>query len=154
SRFIIRLAIAATVISVGAMLMTLAFTNGFQFAISQKVFNLWGHIRVQHYSASRANIPEEEPMEKNDTVLRTLRSDPDIRTIQAFAAKYAVVHSNEGIDYVQLKGVEKTYDFNNLRGFLKAGRWPHFPDSGYSNEIVLSQTTANQLKIKVGDKLL
>ena len=154
SRFIIRLAIAATVISVGAMLMTLAFTNGFQYAISQKVFNLWGHIRVQHYSASRANISEEAPMEKNDTVLRMLRSDPAIRTIQAFATKYAVVHSAEGIDYVQLKGVEKGYDFNNLRDFLKAGRWPRFPDSGYSNEIVLSQTTASQLKIKVGDKIL
>jgi lipoprotein-releasing system permease protein len=154
SRFIIRLAIAATVISVGAMLMTLAFTNGFQFAISQKVFNLWGHIRVQHYSASRANIAEEEPMEKNDTVLRMLRSDPAIRTIQAFATKYAVVHSTEGIDYVQLKGVEKEYDFNNLRDFLKAGRWPRFPDSGYSNEIVLSQTAANELKIKVGDRIL
>src|SRR5215472_12028062 len=154
SRFIIRLAIAATVISVGAMLMTLAFTNGFQYAISQKVFNLWGHLRVQHYSPNRGLISEETPIEKNDTILGILKQDPDIKTIQAYATKYAVVRSSESIDYVQLKGVEKGYDFGNLRDFLKAGRWPRFPDSGYSNEIVLSEYTAGQLKIKVGDKVV
>ena len=154
SRFIIRLAIAATVISVGAMILTLAFTNGFQYAISQKVFNLWGHLRVQHYSASRSSNSEEAPMSKNDTVLHVLKNDPDIRTIQAFATKFAVVRSSEGIDEVQVKGVEKDYDFGNLQGFLRSGRWPRFPDSGYSNEIVLSQYTAGQLKLTVGDKLL
>jgi lipoprotein-releasing system permease protein len=154
SRFIIRLAIAATVISVGAMILTLAFTNGFQFAISQKVFNFWGHIRVQHYSASRSSNSEEAPMTKNDTVLHTLQNDPDIRTVQAFASKFAVVRSAEGIDEVQVKGVEKDYDFGNLHSFLRSGRWPRFPDSGYSNEIVLSQYTANQLKVKLGGKVL
>jgi lipoprotein-releasing system permease protein len=154
SRFIIRLAIAATVISVGAMIMTLAFTNGFQYAISQKVFNLWGHIRVQHFSPNRATISEEAPMATNDTVLHLLQTTPHVRTVQAFATKYAVIRSGEGIDYVEVKGVEKSYDFNNLQGFLKAGRWPRFPDSGYSNEIVLSESTAKELKISIGNKAL
>jgi lipoprotein-releasing system permease protein len=154
SRFIIRLAIAATVISVGAMILTLAFTNGFQYAISQKVFNLWGHIRVQHYSPNRATISEEAPMETNDTVLHLLQTTPHVRTVQAFATKYAVIRSTDGADYVEVKGVEKSYDFNNLQGFLKAGRWPRFPDSGYSNEIVLSEYTAKELKLTVGSKAL
>ena len=89
SRFIIRLAIAATVISVGAMLLTLAFTNGFQFAVSQKVFNLWGHLRVQHYSANRGLISEEAPMEKNDTVLQILEKDPGLSA----AAKASITSS-------------------------------------------------------------
>ena len=154
SRFIIRLAITATVISVAAMILTLAFTNGFQYAISQKVFNLWGHIRVQHFSPNRATLSEETPMETNDTVLHLLQQTANVRTVQAFATKYAVIRSGEGIDYVQVKGVESTYDFHNLQGFLKAGRWPRFPDSGYSNEIVLSVSTAKELKINVGNKVL
>ena len=136
------------------MILTLAFTNGFQYAISQKVFNLWGHIRVQHYSPNRATISEEAPMETNDTVLHLLQTTPHVRTVQAFATKYAVIRSGEGVDYVEVKGVEKSYDFNNLHGFLKAGRWPRFPDSGYSHEIVLSEYTAKELKIEVGSKVL
>ncbi len=136
------------------MILTLAFTNGFQYAISQKVFSFWGHIQVQHYSPGRTSNSEEAPMNKNDTVLRILKNDPGIRTVQAFATKIAVIRSSEGIDEVKVKGVEKDYDFGNLQGFLRGGRWPRFPDSGYSNEIVLSQYTANQLKLKIGDKLL
>ena len=154
SRFIIRLAITATVISVGAMILTLAFTNGFQYAIGQKVFSLWGHIRVQHFSPNRATISEEAPMEANDTVLHMLQTTPHVVTVQAIATKYGVIRSTEGVDEVEIKGVEKSYNFNNLQGFLKAGRWPRFPDSGYSNEIVVSEYTAKELKIGVGNKVL
>lgn len=154
SRFIIRLAIAATVISVAAMLLTLAFTNGFQYAVSQKVFSLWGHIRVQQYSTNRGANAEELPISQNDTVLQMLHGDKEVKTTQAFATRNAIVRNQEGIEGVLLKGVEKSYDFSNLDGFLKTGHWLQFPDSGYSNQINVSSYTANQLKLKVGDKLL
>jgi lipoprotein-releasing system permease protein len=154
SRFILRLAISATVISVAAMILTLAFTRGFQDAISQKVFNMWGDIRVQRVSGNDAPLTEELPIERNDTVLRALHANPDIKTIQAYATKSAVIRSGEGIECVLMKGVEKDFDFNNLRSFLKAGRWMRFSDSGYSNEIVISTYTAAQLKLKIGDKAL
>ncbi len=154
SKFIIRLAIAATLISVAAMIVTVAFTTGFQYAISQKIFSFWGDIRVQHYEASKASIAEESPIEKNDTVLQVLHANKEIKTIQAFATKNAIIKGSESIEGVLIKGVEKAYDFNNLNGFLQKGRWLHFPDSGYSNEINLSTYTANQLKLKVSDKVL
>ncbi|MBS1668485.1 MAG: ABC transporter permease [Bacteroidetes bacterium] len=154
SKFIIRLAVVATAISVAAMLVTVALTSGFQYAISQKIFSFWGDIRVQHYEASKAAIAEETPIEKNDTVTRILHANNEIKTIQAFATRNAIVKGPESIEGLLLKGVEKDYAFNNLDGFLKEGRWIHFPDSGYSNEINLSVSTANQLKLKLGDKVL
>ncbi|MDP4151168.1 MAG: ABC transporter permease [Bacteroidota bacterium] len=154
SRFIIRLAIVATAISIAAMILTLAFTNGFQFAISQKVFSIWGHIRVQHYEGSRAAIAEELPIDQNDTVLQVLRADKDIASINAFATRNAILRGKEGIEGVLLKGVDSGYDFTRLDGYIKGGRWLSFPDSGYSNEIDLSAYTANQLKLHSGDKVL
>jgi lipoprotein-releasing system permease protein len=154
SRFIIRLAVAATAISIIAMILTMAFTNGFQYAISQKVFSLWGHIRVQHVEGNRSVISEELPIEKNDTVMQVLRTEKNISTVQVFATRNAILRGRQGIEGVLLKGVEKDYDFSRLDGFLKGGRWLHFTDSGYSNEIDISSYMAKQLKLGIGDKTL
>jgi len=136
------------------MLLTFAFTNGFQFAISQKIFNFWGDIRVQHYESSKSAIAEESPIVQNDTVLQVLHFSKDIKSIQAFATKNAIIKGNESIEGVLLKGVEKNYDFSNLKDFLQTGRWISFPDSGYSHEINISTYTATQLKLQVNDKVL
>jgi lipoprotein-releasing system permease protein len=154
SRFIIRLAITATAISVAAMLLTLAFTKGFQYTIAQKVFSLWGHIHVQYAMPNRSAIAEELPISANDTVWRILRHNKDIQSIGAYATKNAVLRSREGIEGIMLKGVQKGYDFSHMDGFLRKGRWISFPDSGYSNEINISQPMADHLKLKVGDKVL
>lgn len=154
SRFVIRLSIGATVISVAVMILTLAFANGFQKTISQKVFSFWGHVRVQSYNGARVSIAEETPITKNDSVLNLKRIDPEIRTVQAFATKNAILKTAATIEAVLLKGVEKDYDFKNLQNFLVEGRWINFADSGYSNEINLSAYTAGQLNLKVNDQVL
>lgn len=154
SRFIIRLAIAATTISVMAMILALAFTNGFQSAISQKIFNFWGHIRVQHYEPSKSVISEEYPIDRNDTVEHLQQTIPGIQGIQAYATKNAILKTEESLEGVLFKGIDRLYDSVRLQSFLKQGRWMHYPDSGYSNEIVLSAYTAGQLKLHVNDPIL
>src|SRR5689334_23249172 len=136
------------------MILAIAFTNGFQFAISQKIFSFFGHIRVQHFEPNKVSFAEEYPIEKNDTITRLLLAHPEIKTVQAFATKNAILKTDETIEGVLFKGVEKGYDFSNLNVFLTAGRWVTFPDSGYSNEINLSDYTASKLSLKVNDPIL
>lgn len=154
SRFIIRLAISATSISVAAMIVAMAFTNGFQYAISQKIFSLWGHIRVQHFEPGKIATAEEQPILQNDTVVRLLKQNPDVKSIQPFATKNAILRTAETIEGILFKGVDQNYNFGTINRFLLAGRWINFPDSGYSSEIVLSEYTARQLKLKLNDKVL
>lgn len=154
SRFVIRLSVGATVISVAVMILTLAFTNGFQETISQKIFSFWGHIRIQNYITSHVAIAEEAPIRKNDSVTDLPKKHPAIASIQAFATKNAILKTSETIEAVMFKGVEKEYDFSHLGRFLVAGRWVQFTDSGYSSEINLSAYTANQLRLKTGDHVL
>lgn len=154
SRFIIRLSVAATIISVAVMILTLAFSNGFQQTISNKVFGFFGHIRVQDYNALQVSIAEEIPVLKSDSVLNLVNINPFIKTVQAYATKNAILKTSETIEGVLFKGIEKEYNFTNLQNFLVAGRWIRFADSGYSSEVNLSESMAKQLKLKVNDQVL
>ncbi|MBC7826954.1 MAG: ABC transporter permease [Chitinophagaceae bacterium] len=154
SRFVIRLSVVATIISVSVMIITIAFASGFQQTISQKVFSFWGHIRIQNYEAAKVAIAEETPILKNDSVTDLVKLYPAIKNVQAFATKNAILKTSETIEGVLFKGVEKDYDFNNLTNFLVEGRWIRFTDSSYSNEINLSASTAQQLKLKLNDYVL
>src|SRR5215471_9960969 len=128
SRFIIRLATAATALSVAAMILTLAFVNGFQQAISNKVFSFWGHLHVQQYEQDKSLIAEETPTEPNDTVLQILHNTPGIQHIEPFATKSVVLEKNKEIEGVLFKGVDSSYDFKRMESFLVKGSWLDFQD--------------------------
>ena len=153
SRFIVRLAVTATAVSVAAMILTLAFVNGFQEKVSQKVFSFWGHIRLQQYEPAKALVAEEFPLTENDTVINELRHFKQVETIQPFATKSAVLQQQANIEGILFKGVESNYDFSHIQNFLLQGKWPDFGDSLYSREIVISDPIAQQLEVKLNDSL-
>ena len=154
SRFIIRLSVAATIISVAVMIITLSFVNGFQDTVSQKVFSFWGHVRVGYRQPMKASIAEEEPIESNNPLVKSIKAMPQVQSVHPFATKYAILKTADEMEGVLLKGLDTSYNFNHLSSFLKEGRWVHFNDSSYSREIVVSTYTANQLHLKLNDRIL
>jgi lipoprotein-releasing system permease protein len=154
SRFIIRLSIVATVISVMVMIVTLALANGFQEKVAQKIFSFWGHIRIQEKQPDKAVIAEETPITKNDSLVMAIKKNPEVLSIHPFATKYAILKTKDEIEGVLLKGLDSTYDYSHLKDFMQEGRFIHFNDSTYSREILISSYTASQLKVKANDRIL
>ncbi len=154
SRFIIRLSIAATVISVAVMIMTLALANGFQHAVSQKVFSFWGHVRIQEKQPEKSVLTEETPIIKNDSLVAQIKQNPEVKTIHPFATKYAMLKTKDAIEGVLVKGLDSTYDFSHFQPFIKEGRPIRFNDSSYSREIMISANTATELELKLNDRVL
>jgi lipoprotein-releasing system permease protein len=153
SRFIIRLSIVATVISVAVMIMTIAFINGFQASVSQKVFNFLGHLHIEENQADNSIIAEEFPILKNDSLVAEIRQLPGVKSIHPYAMRYGLLKNIEGIEQVAAKGIDNTFDFSNFKPFLIEGRTFSFTDSSYLYEIIVSAYTANQLRLKLNDKV-
>ena len=144
---------AATAVSITAMIITLAVVNGFQEKVADKIFGFWGHIRVQKYETGKSLISEELPLTKNTGVENSIATAPGVVAYQSFATKSAVLESQNDIEGVLIKGIEKNENHTALKQFLVAGRWIHFTDSLYSKETLVSDAVAKALQIKINDTI-
>jgi lipoprotein-releasing system permease protein len=154
SGFIIRLATAATAISVAVMIVAISFVNGFQQVISNKVFSFWGHLHIKQDVDARVSTAEETVIEKSEAVEDYVKKLPAVQSIERFATKSAILSFGNNLESILLKGIDSSFNYKRLQPFLQQGKWASFADSGYSTQINLSTYTAAQLGAKTGDTLI
>ncbi len=139
TRFIVRLSIAATSISVAAIILTLSIVNGFQESISNKVFHFWGHIRIASVSGA--------PLDNIGDSL--LHNNPNIASITPFVNQSSVLAYGQDIEGVMVKGLPTN---NNIPFLIKGKRIQNNNDSN-RNSIVISDALATKLKIPLDSSI-
>lgn len=141
TRFIVRLSMAATSISVAAIIITLSIVNGFQESISEKVFKFWGHIRIG--SVSGQTIQDEKGLQlKNAT----------IESVTPFAIQSSVLSYKQDIEGVVVKGIPM---LNNTPFLIKGKSFEALQtnDSNKSNSIIISDALAAKLNIPLDSSI-
>jgi lipoprotein-releasing system permease protein len=140
TRFIVRLSIAATAISVAAILLTLSIVNGFQESIANKVYHFWGHIRV--------NTINGAPIDQQTQA--SYLQHPGIARVTPFINQSAVLAYRQDIEGVIVKGTPS----NAPIPFLKQGRTPNqIKEADRNNSILLSDALAKKLNIPLDSNI-
>ncbi|SDI50940.1 lipoprotein-releasing system permease protein [Mucilaginibacter gossypii] len=140
-------------LGLGVMILSLAIVKGFKHEIRNKVRGFAGDIRVVKFDLNNSYQSSSFPAD-SEFVKRALKS-PFITHVMPVATKPGIVKANNEIEGVVLKGVDKNYDWSYFKKMMVAGEVISFADSVEAQkEIMISQTTADRLKLKVGDKLL
>jgi len=153
SKLIVRIAIIGIMLGLGVMILSVAIVKGFKHEIREKVRGFAGDIRVIKFDLNSSY--ESSPIVEDAGFVARMRKSPLITHVMPTATKPGIIKANNEIEGVVLKGVDKTYDWAYFKKMMVAGDVIDFKDSVEAQkEIMLSQQTANRLKLKVGDKLL
>ena len=141
TRFIVRLSIAATAISVAAILLTFSIVNGFQSTVSTKLFSFWGHIQISSVNGASLN--------DNAQIANQIKSISNIQSSSAFLNQTMVLAKDIEIEGLNAKGIA---DFSSIPNLIQ-GRIIHSDSQSPSKEIVLSKNMASKLHITIGDQV-
>ena len=146
TRFIVRLSIAATAISVAAIIITLSIVNGFQESISEKVFKFWGHIRIGSVSGL--------PIDENETPLKI--NNANIESVTPFVSQSSVLSYQQDIEGVVVKGIptnSKIPFITKGKSFENNNQQINSTDSINRNSIIISDALALKLNIPLDSSI-
>ncbi|MCR5394770.1 MAG: ABC transporter permease [Bacteroidales bacterium] len=125
----IRIAIAGIAIGVTVMILTVAIVLGFKDEIRTKISDFGGDMQVLALASNRTF--EKQPICYNDSLLEVISQMENVRHVMPFITKPAVIKTPDDFLSVVIKS-----------------------DNGLGDrEICISESTAQKLRLKLGDKV-
>lgn len=153
SKLIVRIAIIGVMLSLTVMMLSVAIIKGFKTEIQEKVRGYIGDIRIFKFDLN--NSFELSPFVPAAQTIADLKKNPEVAYFQPYATKPAIISANEEVEGINFKGIDKTYNWDNIKKHLVSGTVINFADSARAmQQIMISQFTANRLKLKTGDDFI
>lgn len=135
------------------MILAIAIVKGFKTEIREKVRGFSGDIQISKLDLNTSY--ENTSFSMSDSSFQKILKQDGIEFMQSFATKPGIINTNEEVEGVVLKGVDKNYNWEYFRKILIAGTVIDFSDTLKSRtQILISKYTADRLKLKVGDDFL
>lgn len=151
SRPIVRIAILGIAIGLTVMFVAIAILTGFQKQIREKVIGFGAHIQVTKYDENESLEPK--PISTHQEFLPYLEKMKGIRHIQVFATKAGIIKTKDQIQGIILKGIGTDFDHSFFSDKIIQGKMIKIPDTGKTNDVLISKNLSDLLKIKLHDDL-
>lgn len=147
-----RIATAGIAVGLAVMIVAVCVVRGFQREVSEKLIGFAAHIEIidVHSFAS----PESYPLVTDSTLIASVEKVHGVEHVQRFSQKMGIFKTEDHFAGISLKGVSSSdYDLGFMRSQLLEGEIPEFRDDSASNAVVISRSLAEDLGLKVGDRV-
>ncbi len=151
SRPAIRIATAGVAIGLTVMIISVCVVIGFKHTIRDKVVGFGSHITVANFMTLQNG--EQYPICTDGNIIKTVKGIDGVSHVQRFAMKQGILKTNTDFLGVMLKGIGPDYDTTFIHKNMVDGHLPKFSDTASHNQLVISKTMADKLKLKVGDRI-
>lgn len=152
SATITNIGIATIAIGLSAVIVSYLIMAGFQQTVYNKIYGFSAHLLVTRYTLN--NAVEEQPFFYNIDLYNHPENYPMVEHVQEYAHKSGLIKTEDEVMGVVFKGVGKSFDVNSFGENIIEGHFPALPDSGYSQQVMISKEIANKLRIKTGNDIV
>ena len=148
----VRVATISIAVGLAVMILSVAVVIGFKKEVREKVIGFGSHIQITNFEFNPSH--ELKPVAVNDTLMDYIRNQPNILRTERFATKLGIIKTADDFQAIVFKGVDENYNWDFFRSNLKEGRMPHIRPDSIANEVLISQTIANKLNLKLDDSFI
>ena len=145
----IRIAIVSMALGLAVMILSVAIVIGFKKEVRNKVVGFGSHIQITHFDSNTSY--ETHPIAVSDSLLNSLQTIPNIRHVQVFATKPAIMKTDNDFQGVVLKGIDENFDWDFFKKNLKEGNVLDIQPDSTNNNVLISSIIADKLLLKTGD---
>ena len=148
-------ALVGIVLAVVVMILSIAIVMGFKGEISGKIMHLDAHLRVTNAALGLDdNYATVNGREVREAIADAPAVATKIESISLIADKSAILKTDEDFMGIIMRGVDEGHDFRYLQSKIIEGTVPAVSDTASGNQIAISKTVADRLKLHAGDKVL
>lgn len=148
-------ALVGIVLAVTVMILSVAVVMGFKGEITGKIMNLDAHLKVTNAALGiDDNYATVNGREVREAIAANQDFAPLVESISLVADKSAILKTDNDFMGIIMRGVDEGYDFRYLEDKMITGHTPDVSDTATVQQIAISKTVADRLRLQAGDKVL
>jgi lipoprotein-releasing system permease protein len=152
SKPIVGIATAGIALSIAVMLVSIGVLQGFKNEIKEKITGFTSHLHIIPFTINPTSSDNVFHLSEQE-IAHLNKEENNIETISPYVLMGGAIKTKTDFHGVALKGIDSKFNFDFFKQNLKSGNIPDYTKAENKNQILISQTIANKLNIKIGDKI-
>lgn len=149
SRSLVKITTFGISLGLSVMIIAVAVVTGFKNEITHKVIGFGADLQIENLDNNDSY--ETKPIAVNQDFIGDIKKLPRVENIQQVGIKAGIIKTKGEFQGIVLKGVDTDYNWSFFKKNLIEGSIPRINKDSTSNQLLISKSVANLLKLSTGD---